>query len=49
MKLRKALREIASLNDETIEKVVEVTFGDDFFLKAQQELGSIFKREKFIH
>ena len=47
-KLRKALGEIVSLNNEMIDKVVELTFGEDIFVKAQQELGSIFKREKFI-
>ena len=45
-KLRKSLTE--DLPNETVDKIIDETIKDDFFIKAQEELNSGYKRNKYI-
>ena len=47
-RLRESLKQVPNLSDEMVEKIVKDSLGEDDFIKAQQELSSVYKREKFI-
>ena len=47
-KLRQALGMVGNLSIDEVNKVVSDVVHDDFFLKAQKELNTEYKREKFV-
>ena len=47
-RLRESLNQVPNLSDEIVEKIVKDSLGEDDFIKAQQELSSVYKREKYI-
>ena len=47
-KLRDSLESVTELNEDQINKIVDNVIKDDFFLKAQGELNSQYKRTKFV-
>ena len=47
-KLRQSLSEVGNMSMDDINKVVKDVIHDDFFLKAQGELNTTYKRNKFV-
>ena len=47
-KLRQSLSEVPNLSQEEANKIVKDVIEDDFFLKAQNELKTQYKRTKFV-
>ena len=47
-KLRNALRPIPSMTEEQVEEIVKESIVEDDYLKAQNELNTEYKRNKFI-
>jgi hypothetical protein len=47
-KLRQSLNEISNLSQEEVDEIVRNVMEDDFFLKAQEQLDTQYKRTKFV-
>ena len=47
-KLRESLRDVSSLSEDDRNKIVRDVIEDDFFLKAQEELNTQYKRNKYL-
>ena len=47
-KLRQSLMEVENLSGEEINKICKDVFEEDFFIKAQQQLNTQYKRQKFV-
>jgi polyhydroxyalkanoate synthesis regulator protein len=47
-RLRESLKQVPNLSDEMVENIVKDSLGEEDFIKAQQELSTVYKREKSI-
>ena len=47
-KLRQSLKKVPDLSEDMIENIINEALGEDQFLKAQKELSSQYRRNKFI-
>ena len=47
-KLRQSLNAISNLSQEEVNKIVRNVMEDDYFLKAQEQLDTQYKRTKYV-